>query len=115
MKCNFFLKAVPAIFLHEFSSAFYSIIDQKSLKRNEVFQLTSSKEIQFDQFESLIMFQYTVSPFAVMYTNTRENFFQFLISLLAIIGGVFTIAGIVDSVIHQGGKLVFKERINKLI
>ena len=74
-----------------------------------------SSETNFTLEESLIIFNYEVSPFAVRYSNARENFLQFFINMLAIIGGVFTFAGIVDSIIHKGSKLLFKERINKLI
>ena len=60
------------------------------------------------------MVNYEISPFAVWYSNARENFLQFLISMFSIIGGVFTFASIVDSIIHKGSKIVFKDRINKL-
>lgn len=119
MRVGFYLKAVPAIFMGEFGSIIYKLgqIFEKTpiLHRNEVFQLTASSEIDFNEVESLVIFNYEVSPFAILYTNARENFFQFLISMCAIIGGVFTFAGIVDSMIHKGSKMVFKDRINKLI
>ena len=51
---------------------------------------------------------------AVHYTNSKENFFQFLINICAIIGGIFTVAGIVDALLHKGSKVIFKDRINKL-
>lgn len=79
-----------------------------------MFQLTATSETEFQGYESLIIFNYEVSPFAIAYSNVRENFFQFLISMSAIIGGVFTFASIVDGLIHKGSKIVFKDRINKL-
>jgi len=114
MRCGFYLKAVPAIFLGEFASWYTTVFGKKLLHRNEVFQLNASSETEFQSWESLIIFNYEVSPFAVEYSNVRENFLQFLISMMAIIGGVFTFASIVDSVIHKGSKIVFKDRINKL-
>ena len=86
----------------------------KKYTRMEVFQLKVSKEEDYNAKESLIQFNYEISPFAIWYTNARENFLQFLINMLAIVGGVFTFAGIVDSIIHNGSKIVFKDRINKL-
>ena len=115
MRVGFYLKAVPAIFLSEFGAWFLRVFDSvKLMHRREVFQLTASNETEFQSFESLIIFNYEVSPFAIQYTNGRENFLQFLISLLSIIGGVFTFASIVDSCIHKGSKIIFKDRINKL-
>ncbi|MFN9902723.1 MAG: hypothetical protein ACK55Z_28870 [bacterium] len=51
---------------------------------------------------------------AVRYSNSRENIAQFLINICAIIGGIFTVAGIVDALIHKSSKMIFKEQINKL-
>ena len=91
------------------------VVDElKKYTRMEVFQLKVSKEEDYNAKESLIQFNYEISPFAIWYTNARENFLQFLINMLAIIGGVFTFASIVDSLIHKGSKIVFKDRINKL-
>ena len=38
-----------------------------------------------------IVFNYKIHQLAVAYTNYNENFFQFLINLCAILGGVFTV------------------------
>ena len=114
MRVGFYLKAVPAIFLGEFGNLVFKLWGTNWLSKNEVFQLTATSETEFQSFESLIIFNYEVSPFAVMYTNAKENIFQFLINMCAIVGGVFTFAGIVDSLIHKGSKIVFKDRINKL-
>ena len=79
MRVGFYVKAVPAIFLSEFATWFLRVFNRdKLMHRNEVFQLTSSSETEFQSFESLIIFNYEVSPFAVSYTNERENFLQFL-------------------------------------
>jgi hypothetical protein len=43
-----------------------------------------------------------------------ENIFDFLVYICAIIGGLFTVASIIDSMIHKSVSLVFKERIKKL-
>lgn len=114
MRCGFYIKAVPALFISEFASFFSRIFSKEFLARWEVFQLTATSEIEYASFENIIVFNYEVSPFAVQYSNAKENFFQFLINMCAIIGGIFTLAGIVDSIIHKGSKMVFKDRINKL-
>ena len=63
---------------------------------------------------SVIVFNYELSPITVQYTQTKENFFEFLVYICAIVGGVFTVAGIVDSIIHKSVAVLFKQRIGKL-
>jgi len=47
-----------------------------------------------------VFFNYELSPLMVKYTETRVSFAHFVTSLCAIIGGVFTVAGLVDSFIY---------------
>jgi hypothetical protein len=37
-----------------------------------------------------------------------------LIHICAIVGGIFTIAGIIDAMIHRSVSAIFKQRIGKL-
>lgn len=39
---------------------------------------------------------------------------EFMVHICAIVGGIFTIAGIVDAFLHKSFGLLFKERIGKL-
>ena len=61
-----------------------------------------------------IWFRYDLSPVTVKFTQWRESIFHFLVQVCAIIGGVFTVAGIIDSVIHKAAvKIVHKAEIGK--
>mmetsp|Transcript_19586 Transcript_19586/g.41379 ORF Transcript_19586/g.41379 Transcript_19586/m.41379 type:complete len:399 (-) Transcript_19586:222-1418(-) len=56
-----------------------------------------------------VFFIYDISPIMVKFTEKYTSFAYFLTSLCAIVGGVFTVAGIVDSAIYSlvgssGGK-----------
>ncbi|KAK4684907.1 endoplasmic reticulum-Golgi intermediate compartment protein 3, partial [Tremellales sp. Uapishka_1] len=51
-----------------------------------------------------VYFNYEISPMKVIHTETRQSFAHFLTSTCAIIGGVLTIAGLVDSMIFTGTK-----------
>ena len=75
MRAGFYLKAVPAIFMGEIASFFAKLFKNVVFSRYEVFQLTATSETEFQSFESLIIFNYEVSPFAIKYTNAKENFF----------------------------------------
>jgi len=55
-----------------------------------------------------VFFIYDVSPILVKFTEKRTSFTSFLTSLCAIVGGVFTVAGIIDGVIYHGGAMFSK-------
>lgn len=56
---------------------------------------------------------YDVSPLNVHLTEKRRSAADFLTGLCAIIGGVFTVIGLVDSVLFHGGKLLKKLELGK--
>lgn len=60
------------------------------------------------------MFSYELSPISVLYSQEKENIIEFLVHIFAIIGGIFTIAGIIDAIIHRSVSALFKARIGKL-
>lgn len=47
-----------------------------------------------------VFFNYEISPLQVITRETRESFAHFATSLCAIVGGVLTIAGLVDSLVY---------------
>ena len=64
--------------------------------------------------QSLLLFSYELSPISVQFYQSSENVFDFLIHICAIVGGIFTIAGILDSMIYNSVGMLFKKRIGKL-
>lgn len=54
-----------------------------------------------------VFFFYDISPIKVVVREAQKPFLHFLTQLCAIIGGVFTVAGIVDAVIHKGSPVFF--------
>jgi len=51
----------------------------------------------------------------VKFTHRKETFFRFLVQICAIIGGIFTIAGIIDAVVHKSVvKIMKKANMGKL-
>eukprot|EP00747_Dinoflagellata_sp_TGD_P163851 gnl/TRDRNA2_/TRDRNA2_183008_c0_seq1.p1 gnl/TRDRNA2_/TRDRNA2_183008_c0~~gnl/TRDRNA2_/TRDRNA2_183008_c0_seq1.p1 ORF type:complete len:371 (+),score=84.83 gnl/TRDRNA2_/TRDRNA2_183008_c0_seq1:112-1224(+) len=66
-----------------------------------VYQFTAnSNKIVNQQMPSLYL-RYDFSPVTVRYKETRESFSHFLVQVCAVIGGVFTVAGLVDSALHK--------------
>jgi hypothetical protein len=52
---------------------------------------------------------YELSPIMVKFTESRNSFAHFLTGVCAIIGGVFTVAGIFDSFIYHSMRSLGKK------
>lgn len=80
-----------------------------------VFQFTAnSNRIVNQQMPSLYL-RYDFSPVTVRYTEKRESTSHFVVQICAVIGGVFTVAGVVDALIHKSiVHLAQKAQIGKL-
>lgn len=80
-----------------------------------VHQFTAnSNEIQTYMLPALY-FRYDLSPVTVKFTLRKESFFRFLVQICAIIGGIFTVAGIIDAVVHKSMVAILKKaQIGKL-
>merc|ERR1712187_746120 len=66
-----------------------------------VYQFTAnSNRIVNQQMPSLYL-RYDFSPVTVLYTEQKESTSHFLVQMCAVIGGVFTVAGLLDSVLHK--------------
>ena len=62
-----------------------------------------------------IYFKYDLSPITIEYKFTRMKYLTFLINVFAILGGVFTIAGILDAIIHKSVLVLLrKAEMNKI-
>ncbi|XP_047334773.1 protein disulfide isomerase-like 5-4 [Impatiens glandulifera] len=58
-------------------------------------------------------FHFEPSPMQVLITETRKSFSHFITNVCAIIGGVFTVAGILDAILHNTVRLVKKVELGK--
>jgi len=56
-----------------------------------------------------LFFNYDISPMLVTYTEHRKSFTSFLTGVCAIIGGVFTVASILDSFIYRAERALGKK------
>lgn len=58
-------------------------------------------------------FSYYMSPIQIVVKEQLREVYKFVTSLCAIIGGVFTVAGILDSIVHQGVRMAKKIELGK--
>ena len=52
-----------------------------------------------------------MSPIQIVVTERRKAFYHFVTSTCAVVGGVFTVAGILDSVVH-GARVALKKKVD---
>lgn len=60
-----------------------------------------------------IWFRYDLTPITVKYTRRRKPLYHFLTTTMAIIGGTFTVAGIIDSLTYTAISIVKKIELGK--
>ncbi|XP_071725662.1 uncharacterized protein [Rutidosis leptorrhynchoides] len=104
---QYFIKVVPTI---------YTNLRGHTIQSNQ-FSVTEHYKSPEVGRRSLpgVFFFYDLSPIKVTYTETHASFLHFMTSVCAIVGGVFTVAGIVDSFIYHGHKALRKKmEIGKL-
>ncbi len=46
-----------------------------------------------------------MSPIQIVVTERPKPLYHFLVSICAVVGGVFTVAGIFDSIFYQANKM----------
>lgn len=55
------------------------------------------------------VFSYDISPYRVVHMAAGDGFFAFLTQLCAVVGGVFTVFGIVDGMLYNSVKLIKRD------
>lgn len=80
-----------------------------------VYQFTSNTNKIVNQQMPSLYFRYDFSPVTVRYTEKKETASHFLVQICAVIGGVFTVAGLLDAVLHKSIVVIAKKaQIGKL-
>ncbi|KAG0474097.1 hypothetical protein HPP92_015954 [Vanilla planifolia] len=97
------------------------------LVKTEIITRKSSQELKlFEEYEytahsswvhslniPVAKFHFEPSPMQVLVSETSKPFSHFITNLCAITGGVFTVAGILDSILHNTMRLVKKVELGK--
>ncbi|KAL6578317.1 hypothetical protein OROMI_010645 [Orobanche minor] len=99
---QYFLKVVPTLFTD---------IDEHTIQSNQFSVTEHVKGSELGQLQALpgVFFFYELSPIKVTFTETHVSFLHFLTNVCAIIGGVFTVSGIIDSFIYHGHRAIKKK------
>lgn len=62
-----------------------------------------------------VWFKYDINPISVKYVERRKPVYEFICMTCAIVGGTFTVAGIIDSLVFTASSIFEKLEIGKLM
>ncbi|XP_022141045.1 endoplasmic reticulum-Golgi intermediate compartment protein 3-like isoform X2 [Momordica charantia] len=99
---QYFVKVVPTI---------YKDIRGRTVQSNQYSVTEHFKNVEFgsSQFIPGVFFFYDLSPVKVTYTEEHVPFLHFITHICAIVGGIFSVAGIVDAFIYHGQRKMKKK------
>jgi len=99
---QYFLKVVPTK---------YQYLNGRVLTTNQFSVTESEKKVDPMAGRGLpgAFFMFEISPIKITYTETRKSFGHFITSVFALIGGMFTVAGIIDSFVYHGARMVARK------
>ncbi|CAH9087905.1 unnamed protein product [Cuscuta epithymum] len=85
----------------------------RSYKLVEDYEYTAHSSLVHSLYIPVAKFHFEPSPLQVLITENVNSFSHFLTNVCAIIGGVFTVAGILDSILHNTMRMVKKVELGK--
>ncbi|KAL6199319.1 hypothetical protein ACLB2K_029103 [Fragaria x ananassa] len=89
------------------------VITGRSNKLIEEYEYTAHSSLIQSLNIPVAKFHFELSPMQVLVTENKKSFSHFITNVCAIIGGVFTVAGILDSILHNTLRLVKKVELGK--
>ncbi|CAA0813943.1 Protein disulfide-isomerase 5-4 [Striga hermonthica] len=85
----------------------------RSYKLVEEYEYTAHSSLVHSIQIPVAKFHYELSPMQVLITENSKSFSHFITNVCAIIGGVFTVAGILDSILHHTLRVMKKVELGK--
>ncbi|KAM3727096.1 Endoplasmic reticulum-Golgi intermediate compartment protein [Dirofilaria immitis] len=104
---DYILKIVPSVYVDINGNTKYSY--QYTYAHKEYVTYHHSGKLM-----PALWFRYELQPITVKYTERRQPFYTFITSICAVVGGTFTVAGIIDSSLFSLTELYRKHEMGKL-
>jgi len=104
----YYAKVVPTV---------YNYLDGRVVDTNQFSVTEHFRTVKKTEGQGLpgVFIFYELSPIMVQFTESRKSLPHFLTQLCAILGGVFTVAGMIDRIVYGAIKQIEKKmQINKL-
>lgn len=100
---QYFIKIVPTQ---------YWKVNGAVLKSNQYSVTKHQRQVKMSISENGlpgVFFIYDINPMMIQIKEFRKSFLHFLTGICAIIGGIFTVAGMIDAFIYQSNKALLKK------
>eukprot|EP00250_Pteridium_aquilinum_P003513 c13825_g1_i2 orf=635-1795(-) len=99
---QYFIKVVPTV---------YKDIQRQKIQTNQFSVTEHFRTVDVAGGRSLpgVFFFYDLSPIKVNFNQTNRSFLHFLTNVCAIVGGVFTVFGIIDAFVYHGQRVIKKK------
>ena len=99
---KYFVKVVPTLYID---------LNKKVISTNQFSVTEHTQGTNFGTSSDLpgLFFYYELSPIKVMFKEHRVLFLHFVTNVCAIVGGVFTVSGIIDGLFYHTSKLIRKK------
>ncbi|XAR56659.1 hypothetical protein NMG60_11037221 [Bertholletia excelsa] len=91
------------------------VVTRRSHKLVEEYEYTAHSSLVHSLNIPAAKFHFELSPMQVLITENSKSFSHFITNVCAIIGGIFTVAGIVDSLLHNTIRIMKKVELGKNI
>ncbi|KAJ9182722.1 hypothetical protein P3X46_006682 [Hevea brasiliensis] len=85
----------------------------REYKLLEEYEYTAHSSLVQSVYIPVAKFHFELSPMQVLITENPKSFSHFITNVCAIIGGVFTVAGILDSILHNTIRMMKKIELGK--
>ncbi|XP_031261995.1 protein disulfide-isomerase 5-3-like [Pistacia vera] len=79
----------------------------------EEYEYTAHSSLTQTVYIPVAKFHFELSPMQVLITENHKSFSHFITNVCAIIGGVFTVAGILDAILHNTIRMMKKVELGK--
>lgn len=99
---KYFLKVVPTLYVD---------LHEREISTNQFSVTEHATQTNFLSSADLpgVFFYYDLSPIKVMFKEHQTLFLHFVTNVCAIVGGVFTVSGIIDGLFYHTHKLIKKK------
>lgn len=87
---EYYLKVVPTNYVD---------INNQSYDVNQF--TSNSNEVPVNMMTPTIYFRYDIAPILVRFEQYKESFFEFFVQICAIIGGIYSVIGIIDILVNR--------------
>ncbi|XP_038975107.1 protein disulfide isomerase-like 5-4 [Phoenix dactylifera] len=85
----------------------------REFKLLEEYEYTAHSSLVHSLHIPAAKFHFEPSPMQVLVTEVPKSFSHFITNVCAIIGGIFTVSGILDSILHNTIRLMRKVELGK--